>query len=113
MNNGLLFRKKYAFKKYIVVKKILLVSLWFLAACAHHSDNENAIAKAKAKMEAVKPVHKFAGVRFAVQKDLSCGMPLAAGLEDTAHYQGKIYGFCSVECKEKFLKDPQKYHTKK
>ncbi len=103
----------YAFNKYIIVKKILLVSLWFLAACAHHSDNDNAVAKAKAKMEAVKPVHKFAGVPFAVQKDLSCGMPLAAGLEDTAHYQGKIYGFCSVECKGKFLKDPQQYLAKK
>lgn len=95
------------------MKKILLVCLCFLAACAHHPDNENAVAKAKAKMEAAKPVHKFAGVPFAVQKDLSCGMPLAAGLEDTAHYQGKIYGFCSVECKATFLKDPQRYLAKK
>ena len=100
-------------KKYIIMKKILLISLLFFAACAHHSNDENAVAKAKAKIEAAKPVNRFAGVQFAVQKDLSCGMPLAAGLEDTAHYQGKVYGFCSTECKQTFLKDPQKYLAKK
>ncbi|MDR3716831.1 MAG: YHS domain-containing protein [Puia sp.] len=43
---------------------------------------------------------------FAIPKDPSCGMPLTAGLEDTLRYKGKLYGFCSKECKEAFLKDP-------
>jgi YHS domain-containing protein len=38
--------------------------------------------------------------------DLSCGMPLTAGIEDTCHYNGKVYGFCSKECKDDFLKNP-------
>jgi YHS domain-containing protein len=94
------------------MKKILLVSLLF-TACSQHSNNEDAVAKAKAKIEAAKPANKFPGVEFASKKDLSCGMPLAAGLEDTAHYNGKIYGFCSNECKDSFLTDPEKYLAKK
>jgi YHS domain-containing protein len=41
------------------------------------------------------------------KKDPSCGMPLTAGIEDTVHYDGKVYGFCSDECKQIFLKDPK------
>jgi YHS domain-containing protein len=41
------------------------------------------------------------------KKDPSCGMPLTAGIEDTVHYDGKVYGFCSGECKQIFLKDPK------
>lgn len=46
---------------------------------------------------------------FDYKKDPACGMPLKAGLEDTAHYEGKLYGFCSKECKAEFLKDPKSY----
>lgn len=94
------------------MKKILLISILF-TACSHHSNNEKAISKAKTEEQVVKPVNKFAGVEFASKKDLSCGMPLSAGVEDTAHYNGKIYGFCSKECKDSFLTDPAKYLAKK
>jgi YHS domain-containing protein len=40
------------------------------------------------------------------KKDPSCGMPLTADIEDTVHYMGKVYGFCSDECKQAFLKNP-------
>jgi YHS domain-containing protein len=36
-------------------------------------------------------------------------MPLTAELEDTTRYKGKLYGFCSKECKAEFLKDPDGY----
>jgi YHS domain-containing protein len=39
-------------------------------------------------------------------KDPSCGMPLTAGIEDTLHYNGKVYGFCSDECRDEFKKNP-------
>lgn len=55
----------------------------------------------------------FSGVVFAVKKDLSCGMPLTAGLTDTAVYQGKYYGFCSPECKADFEKNAAAYIKKK
>ena len=40
------------------------------------------------------------------KKDPSCGMPVSAGIEDTVHYNGRVYGFCSDECKQVFLKNP-------
>jgi YHS domain-containing protein len=44
---------------------------------------------------------------FDSKKDLSCGMPISAGVSDTAQYKGKLYGFCSAECKADFLKDAE------
>ena len=41
------------------------------------------------------------------KKDPSCGMPLTAGIGDTAHYKNKVYGFCSKECKAEFEKNPE------
>jgi YHS domain-containing protein len=38
--------------------------------------------------------------------DPNCGMPVTAGIADTVHYNGKVYGFCSDECKQAFLKNP-------
>jgi len=40
------------------------------------------------------------------KKDPSCGMPVKAGISDTAHYKDKVLGFCSKECKDAFLKNP-------
>lgn len=41
------------------------------------------------------------------RKDPSCGMPVTAGINDTVHYKDKVLGFCSKECKEDFLKNPE------
>ena len=41
------------------------------------------------------------------KKDPSCGMPVTAGISDTAHYEKKVLGFCSTECKNEFLKNPK------
>ena len=41
------------------------------------------------------------------KKDPTCGMPTTAGVSDTAHYDGKVLGFCAKECKDEFLKNPK------
>jgi YHS domain-containing protein len=41
------------------------------------------------------------------KKDPTCGMPVTAGISDTAHYDNKVIGFCSTECKNEFLKNPK------
>ena len=41
------------------------------------------------------------------KKDPTCGMPVTAGIHDTAHYDNKVLGFCSAGCKEEFLKNPK------
>jgi YHS domain-containing protein len=40
------------------------------------------------------------------KKDPTCGMPVTAGVSDTAHYKNKVIGFCATECKAEFLKNP-------
>jgi len=41
------------------------------------------------------------------KKDPTCGMPVTAGISDTAHYDNKVLGFCSPECKAEFNKNPK------
>jgi len=55
-------------------------------------------------VDSAKP--KFTAAMVDNKKDPSCGMPVTAGIEDTVHYNGKVYGFCSEECKNAFLKNP-------
>jgi YHS domain-containing protein len=49
---------------------------------------------------------------LASKKDLVCYMPLWTGIGDTCFYKGKIYGFCSKDCKNDFLKNPLEYIIK-
>lgn len=73
----------------------------------HHGGNGDT---AQAPIKKAKP---FAGLEFADKKDLVCGMPLTAGIEDTVSYKGKLYGFCATGCKEDFVKNPKAYLPKK
>jgi YHS domain-containing protein len=41
--------------------------------------------------------------------DLICGMSIDAEAAVTAEHEGKTYHFCSAQCKEKFLEDPEKH----
>ena len=56
------------------------------------------------KTEKSKPV--FTAAMVDNKKDPNCGMPVTAGIADTVHYKGKVYGFCSDECRDAFLKNP-------
>ncbi len=59
------------------------------------------------------PELAYKTMKFDNTKDLTFGMPLkAGGVADTAHYNGKLYGFCSKECKEEFKKNPAAYLAK-
>lgn len=64
-------------------------------------------------MEQPTPKKKFGDVVFDSKKDIVCTMPISAGVTDTLHYKGKVYGFCSSGCKEEFVKAPAKYLTQK
>ena len=44
---------------------------------------------------------------WATDLDLICHMRVERTTPDTAHYKGKIYGFCCPGCKESFQEDPQ------
>lgn len=91
----------------------LVVLTVAFAAC-----NQSNTVSTEKKMEmpaAAKDTAKdaFEGLVFAVKKDLVCGMPVSAGVSDTAHYKEKIYGFCAAECRAEFVKSPETYLTAK
>ena len=95
--------------------RLYIASLLLLALAACHSGAASDAAKRDsiARTRAFStPKPDFSKLAFDYQKDPSCGMPLKAGVEDTATYKGKLYGFCSKECKEAFLKDPAGYTAK-
>jgi YHS domain-containing protein len=85
----------------------LVVILLFAACNAPHTQNATVLADTTAIDSSKYPVSMVNN-----KKDLVCGMPVSAGIGDTAHYNGKVYGFCSQECKDQFLKDPAKYAAK-
>lgn len=50
--------------------------------------------------------------RLSMHTDPVCGMRIADDAENTISFAGKVVGFCSQSCKEKFLTDPPKYQQK-
>lgn len=95
------------------MKKILFVfiAFVFLQSCKDAMKNkENSIkqdtSSQKVESTSMHSEDLFKNVVFDSKNDLVCGMPTSAGVSDTAHYKGKIYGFCSSECKAEFVKNP-------
>jgi len=58
------------------------------------------------------PEKAFKNMKFDNKRDFVCGMPITAGIADTANYKGKVYGFCSTGCKDEFKKNPSAYVSK-
>lgn len=92
-----------------IFKGIALVSMVFLIACGSNT-NERTDATTKSSNDApmedslMHPPYEVSMVDN--KKDPSCGMPVTAGISDTVHYQNKVLGFCSTECKQAFLENP-------
>jgi YHS domain-containing protein len=91
----------------------LIFMLAFFAMACNSSVQKNSVpAKQDSAMIVNKPAEStpvYTADMVVNKKDFSCGMPVSAGISDTAHYKGKAYGFCSKECKDEFLKTPEKY----
>ena len=89
---------------------MLLASGLILGSCNQKASTPKADDKPATESKSVKI--KLADL--ASNKDYNCGMTLEEGaIADTTTYQGKIYGFCSPECKADFLKDPEASLAKK
>ena len=92
----------------------LRTGLLILVVAVMASCNANNNAKPDEKADVVKPPIAIKVAELATNMDNVCGMKLEDGhIGDTTTYQGKIYGFCSSECKAEFLKDPQSHLTQK
>lgn len=81
---------------------VVFFSLICIAAC-NSNTQQTTLKDTTNTATAEVPKTDFSQVTFATKKDTTCGMPLTAGLEDSVQLQGKVYGFCSKECKEEFV----------
>ncbi len=87
------------------MKKSMLIITAVVALSCNNNQPDQAKQKADTTITAEKKTKPdFSKIKFATNKDSTCGMPLSAGVEDTAIVDGKVYGFCSKECKDEFLK---------
>ncbi len=81
-------------------------------ACNNPSADAAATEAAAADSAAAMAIDSLATNNYDVslvnnKKDPTCGMPVTAGISDTTHYENKVLGFCSKECKDEFLKNPK------
>lgn len=91
-----------------------IIAAFLLQACNNPKPAPAAASADTTAMDtmAMGPKKGFSKLAFANKKDLVCHMPLTAGIGDTATYKGKLYGFCSPECKDAFEKDAAGYVAK-
>ncbi|MFN8286830.1 MAG: YHS domain-containing protein [Chitinophagales bacterium] len=95
------------------MKKVLLI---VVIACGLFSCNQGSPETKKAETNSPAPEETKINVKLtqlSSDVDHVCGMSITDdGINDTASYDGKLYGFCSKECKDEFVKDPGKYLPK-
>jgi YHS domain-containing protein len=87
----------------------LVMASLFIVSCGQSNDKVNT---ANTDTAQVAIMDTTAEKTYAVslvnnKKDPTCGMPVTAGISDTAHYENLVLGFCAVECKNEFLKNPK------
>lgn len=91
--------------KFIASICILSAAVLLITACQSGPSKTEAQVPDSSAMKA-DSTNIFEHMLVDNQKDPSCGMPVSAGIGDTAHYKDKVLGFCSKECKEAFEKNP-------
>jgi YHS domain-containing protein len=79
----------------------------FLLACGNDPASASATMDSTANTVGEDSVMSYDISLVDNKKDPTCGMPVTAGISDTAHYENKIIGFCAAGCKEEFLKNPK------
>jgi Uncharacterized conserved protein len=97
------------------MKKLISIfaGIVLLAACNNHSPQTS---KADSTVQTVgkdssMPMSdslKYTAAMVDNAKDPVCGMPVASEVGDTVHFNSKVIGFCSTECKDEFMKDAKK-----
>ena len=97
------------------MKKTILNSFSFFVlgssilftACGNNTATSTAIMDSASNVAAADSAVTYDISLVQNKKDPTCGMPVTAGISDTAHYENKVLGFCSTGCKEEFLKNPK------
>lgn len=101
------------------MKRLIIIAAGITVAASCNNPRTSGTAKSDpVKVQQAKTTVKTDTTKFTLsmvdnKKDFVCRMPLTAGIGDTVHYKGKVYGFCSKGCKESFLQDPESYLAEK
>ncbi|MDH6251964.1 YHS domain-containing protein [Chryseobacterium sp. H1D6B] len=90
-------------KSKIIFTALLSVSLM---SCAQE------VPKVKHKKSMNTSGQNLKNVKVVNTEDPICHMKTGEYTKDTAVYKNKVYGFCSVYCKDEFKKNPEKYAQK-
>lgn len=93
----------------ILTNSFIIGCSCFLLACGQNNADKTASSVDTTKVTVSEKANEktYAVSLVDNKKDPSCGMPVTAGITDTAHYENKVLGFCSTECKNEFLKNPK------
>ena len=87
---------------------IAVAGLFSMTACASNQQEKATTTDTAMTMQQdTTTAPAFTAAMVDNKKDPTCGMPVTAGINDTAHYENKVLGFCSTECKNEFLKNPK------
>ncbi len=87
----------------------------FALGCGGNQQQQEPQQEEKAAQQTMEQTTQQGGVQVDISQLAStkcpvCGMDLTKHMVmDTARYEGKLYGFCSAEDREKFMSDPAKY----
>ena len=88
--------------------KLRIVTLLAFSIFLASNCKENSKKAAQSASTPSSPVY-IGNLLWAGDQDLVCEMSVDPTVEDTLHYNGKVYGFCGGHCKEKFQENPAKY----
>ncbi|MES2370986.1 MAG: hypothetical protein V4557_00300 [Bacteroidota bacterium] len=86
---------------------VLVATCLGMTACASGPEKTEKPATDTVAMKPDSAVNVLDHLLVNNKKDPACGMPVSAGIGDTAHYKNLVLGFCSKECKEAFDKNPE------
>lgn len=84
----------------------LIVATVFIAGCNNTEAPKQEVTDTTAQTNMEGAAASFPVSMVNNKKDPTCGMPVTAGISDTAHYKDKVIGFCSAGCKDEFKLAP-------
>lgn len=90
-------------------KSILIPFLLVCFACNKNQQITNTENNQDHQHQQEESVLHLSAEKFASDQDPICKMPITESQADTASVNGKLYGFCSKDCKKTFLENPDKY----
>lgn len=85
----------------------LIVTAVVIASCNNTKAPKQEVADTTAQTNMEAAAASFPVSMVNNKKDPTCGMPVTAGVSDTAHYKDKVIGFCSSGCKDEFKLAPE------